>query len=247
MTSVEIAEVTGKSHAHILRDIRKMEPAWEKVNQSKFGLVEYKDSKGEMRPMYNLTKTECLYIATKFNDEARARLVLRWEELERRDIESRQYLTKLIDTASDYVDYLERENSELRLQNADRCTLLSMLLSAEKKLGLLRKKNELLEGRLFGKYSYATYSVSELARQYGIKASDLNKILSVMGVQYRDKEGVWKLSQPYTGYGYTTNKRYVKKDGTVGSYMVWTELGRRCIDRELKSFESNEYLKGGVL
>jgi phage regulator Rha-like protein len=35
-----------------------------------------------MRPCYSLTKTECLYIATKFNDEARARLVLRWEELE---------------------------------------------------------------------------------------------------------------------------------------------------------------------
>lgn len=32
-------------------------------------------------PCYQLTKTECLYIATKFNDEARARLVLRWEEL----------------------------------------------------------------------------------------------------------------------------------------------------------------------
>jgi hypothetical protein len=30
-----------------------------------------------------LTKTECLYIATKFNDETRAKLVLRWEELER--------------------------------------------------------------------------------------------------------------------------------------------------------------------
>lgn len=30
-----------------------------------------------------LDKTECLYIATKFNDEARAKLVLRWEELER--------------------------------------------------------------------------------------------------------------------------------------------------------------------
>ena len=33
-------------------------------------------------PCYQLTKTETLYIATKFNDEARARLVLRWEELE---------------------------------------------------------------------------------------------------------------------------------------------------------------------
>gem|GEM_PF-3015294 len=33
-------------------------------------------------PCYMLTKTECLYIATKFNDEARARLVLRWQQLE---------------------------------------------------------------------------------------------------------------------------------------------------------------------
>ena len=36
-------------------------------------------------PYYELTKTECLYIATKFNDEARAKLVLRWEELEMAD------------------------------------------------------------------------------------------------------------------------------------------------------------------
>ena len=28
-------------------------------------------------PCYQLTKTECLYIATKINDEARAKLVLR--------------------------------------------------------------------------------------------------------------------------------------------------------------------------
>ena len=39
-----------------------------------------------------LTKTECLYIATKFNDEARARLVLRWQELELREQERRQQL-----------------------------------------------------------------------------------------------------------------------------------------------------------
>jgi phage antirepressor YoqD-like protein len=42
----------------------------------------YKDANGQLRPCYSLTKTECLYIATKFNDEARAKLVLRWQELE---------------------------------------------------------------------------------------------------------------------------------------------------------------------
>ena len=83
MTSLEIAELTGKQHFHLMRDIRNMEPAWEKVTQSKFGCSTYKDATGRTLPCYVLTKTECLYIATKFNDEARAKLVLRWEELER--------------------------------------------------------------------------------------------------------------------------------------------------------------------
>ena len=82
MTSLEIAEVTGKQHCHVMEAIRKMEPAWQKVNQSNFRLIEYTDSRGRLMPCYQLTKTETLYIATKFNDEARARLVLRWEELE---------------------------------------------------------------------------------------------------------------------------------------------------------------------
>ena len=38
MTSLEIAELTGKQHNHLMRDIRNMEPAWEKVQGSKFGL-----------------------------------------------------------------------------------------------------------------------------------------------------------------------------------------------------------------
>ena len=80
MTSLEIAELTGKQHKDVMKAIRNMEPAWVKVNGRKFALVEYKDAKGEFRPCYQLTKTECLYIATKFNDEARAKLVIRWDE-----------------------------------------------------------------------------------------------------------------------------------------------------------------------
>lgn len=87
MTSLEIAELSGKNHKDVMRAIRNMEDAWEKVNGRNFALVEYKDVKGELRPCYNLTKTECLYIATKFNDEARAKLVLRWEQLEKERIQ----------------------------------------------------------------------------------------------------------------------------------------------------------------
>ena len=82
MTSLEIAELTGKQHKNVMQAIRNMEPAWEKTAGLKFQLGSYKDANGQLRPCYSLTKTECLYIATKFNDEARAKLVLRWQELE---------------------------------------------------------------------------------------------------------------------------------------------------------------------
>ncbi|SHK56775.1 phage regulatory protein, rha family [Xylanibacter ruminicola] len=73
MTSLEIAELTGKQHKNLMRDIRNMEPAWEKVHGLKFELIEYKDRLGRIKPCYSLTKTETLYIATKFNDEVRAK------------------------------------------------------------------------------------------------------------------------------------------------------------------------------
>ena len=90
MTSLEIAELTGKQHKNVMQAIRNMEPAWEKVTGLKFQLCEksYLLANGvtKKQPFYQLTKTECLYIATKFNDEARAKLVLRWEELEMEEV-----------------------------------------------------------------------------------------------------------------------------------------------------------------
>ena len=43
MTSLQIAEVTGKPHNDVLKAIRAMEPAWVKVNGGNFSLVKYKE------------------------------------------------------------------------------------------------------------------------------------------------------------------------------------------------------------
>lgn len=82
MSSREIAELTGKRHSDVLDAIRNMEPAWIEVAGRKFSLGYYVDGNQQQRPQFELTKRECLYVATKFNDVARARLVLRWEENE---------------------------------------------------------------------------------------------------------------------------------------------------------------------
>lgn len=118
MNSLQIAEVSEKNHSDILRAVRKMEPAWEKVNGCNFALVEYIDKKGQKRPMYQLSKTECLYIATKFNDIARAKLILRWEQLEKEALKPKE-LTRLeiLEMAQDSERQrlmLEKENAKLK-------------------------------------------------------------------------------------------------------------------------------------
>ena len=39
MTSLEIAELTGKQHKNVMQAIRNMEPAWEKICGLKFQLT----------------------------------------------------------------------------------------------------------------------------------------------------------------------------------------------------------------
>lgn len=60
MTSLEIAEVTGKAHKDLLRAIRNMEPAWEKVCGRKFALtskmVDMPNGGTREEPCYSLDK-----------------------------------------------------------------------------------------------------------------------------------------------------------------------------------------------
>lgn len=80
MSSLEIAELTGKQHAHVMRDIRAL--LEQGVNQSNFGLVEYIDKKGEKRPCYNLTPKGVLILASGYDAVLREKIINRLEELE---------------------------------------------------------------------------------------------------------------------------------------------------------------------
>ena len=123
MTSLEIAEVTGKQHKDLMRAIRNMEDAWERIAERKFALSEYTDVTGRTLPCYLLTKTECLYIATKFSDEARAKLVLRWEQLEKERI-MQGAIRHMLVTDSDIMNEAERIVTNTLVnsnRNADGC------------------------------------------------------------------------------------------------------------------------------
>ena len=207
MTSLEIAELTGKQHKNLMRDIRNMEPAWEKVQGLKFELSSriYQLPNGGTKevPCYVLNKTECLYIATKFNDEARAKLVLRWEELEH------ERMAKMIS----HEIKLIAANDEEVLNEAD------VIIGEE-----LDDLN---------KYSDNCYTPTEVGKTFGMDGRDLNSFLADKGV-IRWGHGQWQLTPDYLHRGLAENRSFIYhgRNGQrkTQSRLVWTEKGREFIN-----------------
>lgn len=80
MSSREIAELTGKRHAHVIRDIEKM-LADVGIDEPKFGSV-YTDAKGEQRKCYNLPKNLTINLIAGYRADMRLKIIDRWMELE---------------------------------------------------------------------------------------------------------------------------------------------------------------------
>lgn len=82
MSSREIAELTGKRHDHVMRDIRAMLVELHgEGDVPKFGDV-YLGGNGEERPCFNLPKRESLILVSGYNVQMRAAIIDRWQELE---------------------------------------------------------------------------------------------------------------------------------------------------------------------
>ena len=205
MTSLEIAEVTGKPHNDVLKAIRKMEPAWEKVCQGKFSLTSriLIQPNGGTRevPCYSLSKTECLYIATKFNDEARAKLVIRWQQLEQERL-MHQGVRHLLVTDQDVI-----HEAEIIIGR----TLVS-----------------------FNQHADGCITASDIAKAIGIEVKDLNSFLTDRKIQ-RWTRGQYRLTPEYEGLGLAQDRLFIyySKDGKQKerTYLVWTTKGAEMINK----------------
>ena len=207
MTSLEIAELTGKQHKNVMQAIRNMEPAWEKTCGLKFQLTSRTivQPNGGTRevPCYSLTKTECLYIATKFNDEARAKLVIRWEELEseKLKVKSEKFCLpepkKILALADEII------GTALSTVNAD---------------------------------AEDTLTATQVAKTFNMTVSDFNAVLCNMGIQYR-RYGRWNISEDLEGRDLVRLRTYVsyslKGEKKIRTYMTWTMNGLRFLNAKL--------------
>ena len=225
MSSLEIARLTGKPHNDVLKAIRAMEPAWEKVNGGKFSRVEYKDAKGEMRPCFELTKTECLYVATKFNDKARANMITlpNFEDpAEAAMAWAKEYREKNVLAIENKT--LQREKMMLQDENFQLAAENQQLKHDKNYLDLIMRSRSLL-------------TVTQIAQDYGMSAQAMNKILADMGIQWKNN-GQWILYSKYKDGGYVSSRSIdiTRSNGMPDTVMQteWTQAGRRFLYEELK-------------
>lgn len=233
--SRDVAEMTGKTHAHLMRDIGGYAKIIQESNESNFGLVDffipstYRDNKGETRPCYLLTKKGCDMVANKMTGEK-----------------------GVLFTAA-YVTAFEAMREHITQQQApmlpqDYISALEALLTSEKQKLQLTQEKQLLEKEnkvMKPKADYCdnitkslnTVVTTQIAKAYGVSAQALNKKLAKYKVQYKTNGG-WVLNSTYEGMGLVDMYIHTHEDenGELVSKhcMTWTELGCRFIYEFLK-------------
>ena len=210
ISSLEIANVTGKLHKDVMKAIRTMEPVWENERGRKFALsqIQEKIPNGgyKLRPCYLLDKLECLFVATKFNDAARARLVLRWQQLERA-------------TALNDKGKMINDNGQ-------------KLLVTEKEI--LQQGDAIRRQQIGDENAPADgcLTVSDIAKMLDTSVKALNKKLVEKGVQFWNG-GRYKLTPKYTERGLAQDRAFhyysLEGEKKERAYLVWTPIGMEFI------------------
>lgn len=235
ITSIEIAELAGREHKSVMRSIREMEEGWVKICGCKFALTsrEVQQPNGGTRevPCYELTKRECLYIATKFNDEARAKLIIRWEELETKERTGGfvvpQTFSQALMLAAKQQEQIEEQKAALAQQGEE----------------IVKLSNEVMTMKPKATYydlilnNPSTVTITQIAQDYGMSAKKFNQILCDFRIQH-------KVNKQWILYADNINKGYVQSKPTNiplanGTEKVvynteWTQKGRIFLYEKLK-------------
>lgn len=233
--SREVAEMVGKQHNELLKDIRRYaEQLGEgKIPQSDFFTEStYKSDRGKEYPCYNVTKKGCEFIAHKLTGvkgtEFTAKYINRFHEME-------DAIKAHIPTGNELIALAVVEAQKLLAQKEEEIKQLEdSVQQMDKVITELTPKADYADRILS---SNDCMTVTQIAQDYGLSAVSFNRILSRAGIQRKVGEQ-WILYAEYQGKGYVQNKTYdyEKANGTTGTKLstVWTQKGRLFLYNRLK-------------
>lgn len=228
-TSLDIANVFGKEHKHVLESIRStISTTKEYFNETNFRPVQYKDNKGEMRPYYELTRDGFTLLVMGYTGE-----------------KAMKFKAMYIEAFNKMEEEIKRRNPA---QNLSPKELAYMVIRAEEEKERLMIENK-MQKQIITEYepkvsyydnilqSKDLLTITQIAHDYDLSGTKLNRILNENHIQY-NQGGMWLLYNEHQGKGYTktTTHSFKHKNGDDGAKILtkWTQKGRIFIHQLLE-------------
>lgn len=137
-----------------------------------------------------------------------------------------QLIAKALVAANDIIDEKDRQISQLTETNQIQAGQIAELKPRANYCDIVLATKDLVP-------------ITLIAKDYGMSATEMNKILHEHGYQYK-RNKTWVLYDKYADKGYTSSKTHVYEDcyGREHSQMStqWTQSGRLFIYNELKKY-----------
>lgn len=219
-SSRQIAENFEKRHDHVMRDIDAI-----KKDIPNFGEMFFEttvpDSYGREQRAYLMNRDGFTLLAMGFTGKA----ALEWK-------------LKYIAAFNEMEKKLDEQPRLTRSQ-----LLATALIAAHEELE--EKDKRIAELTPDAEFARAVCiadncrTATSIAKDYGLTAEKLNKLLYSQRVQYKDSDGQWVLYKPYQGKGYTKNRKgkaIQRSNGKtyIPNTTVWTVEGEKLIHEQLK-------------
>lgn len=237
MTSLEIAEVTGKQHKNVMRDIRNiLEQGVQQLNfEPMQKSVPTYNGGHKSIPYYRLSPKGCLILASGYDALLREKIINRLEALEKN---SKPQLPETYLDALKQLVSSEEQKQQLALENKRQAQEIEVkdaqITELNTAVSEMQPKVSYLDTILQCK---DTVQTSIIAQDYGKTAKAFNILLRNFGIQ-RKIGTTWVLYAKHISNGYVQSKtfKYRHKDGTEGArtYSEWTQRGRLFLYDTLK-------------
>lgn len=213
--SLTVAEVFNKDHSNVLKDIRKqIDYAGEEFAGVNFHLGEYLDKNNQARPKFNLTEEAFTLVAMSYNTKEAVQMKVKFIQEFKRMRERIQTITSPSYMITDPIQRAEKWIEEQK----HRLMLEQQVAEAQPKItyyDTILKSKKLV-------------TVTQIAKDYGLSAQALNKILHNEGIQYK-LSGQWLLYQQHANKGYTKSETSIDSTGEARMNTKWTQKGRLFI------------------
>jgi phage antirepressor YoqD-like protein len=114
MSSLDIANLTGKNHSDVKRDIMNTLSQAD-LDPSKFAHT-YNDAQNRSQPCYLLPKRECDLVVSGYSVKYRLAIIDRWQELESNQFKLPQSFAEALRLAADQQETIQAQAAQIEQQ-----------------------------------------------------------------------------------------------------------------------------------